>query len=83
MALLFRLYADNGDDHHASLQGSYLSAATHYLAMFNTEVVGNTAEIQGLDSDTILSMQITARDTWLGGQWSSETGCDACVCGCQ
>ena len=34
-----RLYADNGDDHHASLQGSYLSALTHYLAMFNTEVV--------------------------------------------
>ena len=34
-----RLYADNGDDHHASLQGSYLSALTHYLAMFSTEVV--------------------------------------------
>ena len=39
MTLLIRLYADNGDDHHASLQGSYLSALTHYLAMFSTEVV--------------------------------------------
>ena len=77
------MYADNGGDHHASLQGSYLSAATHYLAMLDTEVVGNTAEVPGLEAGTILAMQLAASETWLGGQWSSEVGCDTCLCGCQ
>ena len=32
---------DNGGDHHPSLAGSYLSALTHYSALFNSSAVGS------------------------------------------
>ena len=76
------LYADNGGDHHASMAGSYLSAATHYAAMLNTSVVGNTGEVEGLDTDTITMLQRVASDTWFSGQWTLENGCQQCLCGC-
>ena len=34
------LYKEDGGDHHPSLAGSYLSAASHYAAMFDASPVG-------------------------------------------
>ena len=36
---------DNGGDHHPSLAGSYLSALTHYSALFNSSAVGSRSFI--------------------------------------
>ena len=63
--------------------GSYLSAVTHYAAMFNTSVVGNTG-LGGLDKDTALLMQEVGSNTWAGKDWQfgGDRDCDKCFCGC-
>ena len=75
------LYDNNGGDHHASALGSYLSAATHYAAMMNTSVVGNTA-VAGLDADLARRMQEAATETWFSRDWVSDQHCQECLCGC-
>merc|ERR1711892_8821 len=77
------LYNDAGEDHHASPAGSYLSAVTHYAALFNTSVVGNTYHGE-LDKDTALLMQEVGSNTWFGQDWNYEVGkdCAQCFCGC-
>ena len=77
------LYEDNGSDHHASLKGSYLSAAVHYAVMFNTSVVGNT-ETAGLDTVTATKLQEAATITAFSRDWDivSSRECQQCMCGC-
>ena len=78
------LYEDNGSDHHASLKGSYLSAAVHYAVLFNTSVVGNT-ETAGLDIATVTKLQEAATTTAFSRNWNipSSKECHQCMCGCE
>jgi len=82
----FSLYNTLGlFDHHPSLKGSYLAALTHYLALFNSSVVGNT-ETFGLDSDLVAELQVSAEMTWMEGDWEfgADSECDLCMCqGCE
>jgi len=82
----FELYKTLGVlDHHPSLAGSYLAALTHYLALFNTSVVGNTATF-GLDQDTVSRLQTAAEMTWRLVDWEfgADRDCDQCICqGCR
>jgi len=77
------LYNEGGEDHHASVTGSYLSAVTHYAALFNTSVVGNT-EFGGLDKEMAFLMQEVGTSTWFGTDWQfgEARECDECFCGC-
>eukprot|EP00090_Calanus_glacialis_P004315 TRINITY_DN13209_c0_g1_i1.p1 TRINITY_DN13209_c0_g1~~TRINITY_DN13209_c0_g1_i1.p1 ORF type:complete len:235 (-),score=45.13 TRINITY_DN13209_c0_g1_i1:35-646(-) len=71
-------------DHHPSLEGSYLAALTHYLALFNGNVVGNT-ETFGLDAKVVNRLQEAATSTWSEGDWEfgTERECGLCICqGC-
>ena len=80
-----KLYNKDGEDHHASLTGSYLSAVTHYAAFFNTSVVGNT-EFGGLNEQTAVVMQEAGSSVWFSKEWeySENKYCAAgsCYCGC-
>ena len=78
------LYEDNGSDHHASLTGSYLSAAVHYAVMFNTTVVGNTFTAD-LDTNTVRKLQEAATTAAFSRDWNiaSSKDCQQCMCGCQ
>jgi len=73
------LYNDGGDDHHASEAGSYLSAATHFAAMFNKSVLGNS-ETMGLNQDMVTMLQTAASETWFRENWIIEDGCYQCLC---
>jgi len=80
------LYKTHGmSDHHASPEGSYLSACLHYLALFpQHKVVGNT-HTGGLDEYTATLMQQIAEDVWSGGngwQFGHGNQCDLCMCNC-
>ena len=77
------LYNEGGGDHHASPTGSYLAAVTHYAALLNTSVVGNTYHA-GLDQDTAVSMQEVGTSTWYSNNWvtDSQVDCMQCYCGC-
>ena len=81
--VILSLYEDNGADHHASLLGSYLSAATHYAVMFNTSLVGNT-ETAGIDTNTLTKLQEAATITAFSRDWNilDSSQCDQCMCGC-
>ena len=81
--LTLSLYEDNGEDHHASLEGSYLSAATHYAVMFNTSLVGNT-ETAGIDTNTVTKLQEAATITAFSRDWNilDSKQCEQCMCGC-
>ena len=81
--LFHELYLTRGLlDHHPSLAGSYLAALTHFLALFNTSVVGNT-ETAGLARDIVNKLQTAAEITWLEDDWQfgADRKCD--LCGCQ
>ena len=92
-----RLYNTGGvSDHHPrspiptrtllipSLEGSYLSALLHFLALFHTSVVGNS-ETMGLEEATVRMLQEAAEVTWAEGlPWTfpQDSSCDLCICHC-
>jgi len=84
-SLFYELYNTLGvSDHHPSLAGSYLAALTHYLALYDRGVVGNS-ETFGLDDDMVSKLQTAAEMTWRLVDWEYgvDRACDQCMCqGC-
>lgn len=67
-----------------SLEGSYLSALLHFLALFHTSVVGNS-ETMGLEEATVGMLQEAAEVTWAEGlPWTfpQDSSCNLCICHC-
>jgi len=81
----FSLYNTHGiSDHHASPEGSYLSACLHFVSLFKTSVVGNIAT-GGLDRYTATLIQQIADDVWQDGtgwEFPDSQSCDLCMCNC-
>jgi len=80
----YSLYNTGGvSDHHPSLEGSYLAALTHYLALYNTNVVGNSEQF-GLEQEKAAMLQEAAQYTWSLTDWQNGAGadCDLCMCQC-
>jgi len=77
------LYKNNGGDHHPSLAGSYLSAVSHYSALFNASAVGSSFTA-GLNKQTARALQEAADGVWKGGDWTFPKGmsCTDCLCHC-
>jgi len=76
------LYNTHGvSDHHPSLEGSYLAALAHYLALTGREVLGNS-ETFDLPSHTVEILQTAAQQVWLLRDWefNSQEQCDLCMC---
>merc|ERR1711936_1103745 len=80
----YSLYKTGGvSDHHPSLEGSYLAALTHYLALYNTNVDGNSEQF-GLEQEKAAMLQEAAQYTWSLTDWQYGAGadCDLCMCQC-
>jgi len=77
------LYKNNGGDHHPSLAGSYLSAVSHYSALFNASALGSSYTA-GLNKETARALQEAADGVWKGGDWTfpKDTSCTDCLCHC-
>ena len=63
---------ENGGDHHPSLAGSYLSALTHYSALFNASAVGSRSShpLQMLILSMTSSNTVPNLNVWMRYQFS-------------
>ena len=57
--VFYELYKDYGGDKHPSLIGSYISALTHYMTLYNISDAAGSLPTFGLD------------ETWVRRSWSA------------